>query len=140
MWSVCEHTHQFVGRFRLPSGNRVLLRLSDTLAQLDYQFSLMRFLCYVKCFLLDNVTCVSVWSPLDGFIGCIMLYFCLLTEGEQWIIAIIKKSLQVSFLLSSSLQVHPLPCMSSRLLSPKMSKSWDKSIFWEVCINQFCDC
>ena len=90
----------------------------------------MRFLFFVKCFLLDNVTCVSVWSPLDGFIGCIMLYFCLLTEGEQWIIAIIKKSLQVSFLLSSSLLLHPIPCMSSCLLSPKMSKSWDKSFFW----------
>ena len=89
----------------------------------------MRFLRYVKCFLLDNVTCVSVWSPLDDFIGCIMLYFWVLTHGEQWITAIVKKSLQVSFLLSSSLLRHPIPCMSSCLLSPKMSKSWDKSIF-----------
>ena len=58
-----------------------------------------------------------------------MLYFWLLTEGEQRITAIIKKSLQVSSLLSSSLLLHPIPCMSSCLLSPKMSKCWYKSIF-----------
>ena len=68
-----------------------------------------------------------------------MLYFCLLTESEEWIIAIIKKSLQISFLLSSSLLVHPVPCMSSCLLSLKMSESWYKSIFWKVCTNQFCN-
>ena len=97
----------------------------------------MRFLRYVKCFLLDNVTCGSVWSPLDDFIGCIMLYFCLLTEGGQWIIATIKKWLQGSLLLSSYLLVHPVPCMSSCLLSLKMSKSWDKSIFGKFASTSF---
>ena len=36
----------------LDCGNRVLLRLSDTLAQLDHQFPLNEILRYVKCLLL----------------------------------------------------------------------------------------
>ena len=81
--------------YLLDCGNRVLLRLSDTLAQLDHQFSLNEI--FTLCQMLSPRQCNLCICMVSArsFHWCIMLYFCLLTEGEQWIRAIIKKSLQV---------------------------------------------